>query len=173
LSILVDLTAKYGNHRLNVLHVNLDDLLEFSPFQCMGLNRRPAFAKFAVQLVLLWQFGGTVLDADVVAIRGVVYRATDTAVEYDAWTVSSPATCHPFVYDAMVCAKSYALLYRPFTPDTSLKIFDKAVEWSGRGAGDVRCMDDSVVCRDGVVGGHCYYVERAAVKFVHRYCPAV
>ncbi|XP_060852264.1 uncharacterized protein LOC132930411 [Rhopalosiphum padi] len=173
LSSLVDLTAKYGNHRLNVLHVNLDDLLEFSPFQCMGLNRRPALAKFAVQLVLLWQFGGTVLDGDVVAIRGSVYRATDTAVEYGDWTVSSPYTCHPFVYDAMVCTKSYALLYRPFMADTSVKIFDKAVEWSGRGVSDVRQINENVICRDGLVGGHCYYVERADVDFIHRYCPVV
>ncbi|XP_027836698.2 uncharacterized protein LOC114119372 [Aphis gossypii] len=173
LSSLVDLTAKYGNHRLNVLHVNLDDLLEYSPFQCMGLNKRPALAKFAVQLVLLWQFGGTVLDGDMVAIRGSVYRATDTAVEYGDRTVSSPATCHPFVYDAMVCTKSYASLYRPFMADTSVKIFDKAVEWSGRGFNDVRRVNDNVLCRDGLANGQCYYIEKADVDFVHRYCPTV
>jgi len=173
LSSLVDLTAKYGNHRLNVLHVNLDDLLEYSPFQCMGLNRRPALAKFAVQLVLLWQFGGTVLDGDMVAIRGSVYRATDTAVEYGDRTVSSPATCHPFVYDAMVCTKSYALLYRPFMADTSVKIFDKAVEWSGRGVSDVRRVNDNVICRDGLANGQCYYIEKADIDFIHRYCPTV
>jgi len=155
------------------MHVNLDDMLEFSPFQSMGLNKRPALAKFTVELVLLWQFGGTVLDGDMVAIRGSVYRATDTAVEYGDLTVSSPATCHPFVYDAMVCTKSYALLYRPFMADTSLKIFDKAVEWSGRGFSDVRRVGDSVVCRDGVVGGRCHYVQRADVDFIHRYCPTV
>lgn len=60
LASLVDLTAKYGNQRLNVMYVNLDDVLEFSPFQNMGLNKRPAVAKLAVELVLLWQFGGTV-----------------------------------------------------------------------------------------------------------------
>jgi len=173
LSSLVDLTAKYGIHRLNVMHVNLEDMLEFSPFQCMGLNKRPALAKFAVELVLLWQFGGTVLEGNMVAIRGSVYRANDTAVEYNDLTVSSPATCHPFVYDAMVCTKSYALLYRPFMADTSLKIFDKAVEWSGRGNGDVRRVGASVVCRDGAVGGHCYYVQRADVDLIHRYCPTV
>ncbi|XP_022179327.1 uncharacterized protein LOC111039959 [Myzus persicae] len=173
LASLVDLTAKYGNHRLNVMHVNLDDVLEFSPFQGMGLNKRPAVAKFSVELVLLWQFGGTVLDGDIVAIRGSVYRATDTAVEYGDLTVSSPVTCHPFVYDAMLCTKSYALLFRPFMMDTSLKIFDKAVEWSGRGVGDVRRVGDSIVCRDGAVSGNCYYLQRAEIEFIHRYCPAV
>jgi len=173
LASLVDLTAKYGNQRLNVMHVNLDDVLEFSPFQNMGLNKRPAFAQLAVELVLLWQFGGTVLDGDMVVIQGSVYRATDTAVEYGNLTVSSPVTCHPFVYDAMLCTKSYALLYRPFVADTKLKIFDKAVEWSGRGVGDVRRVDDSVVCRDGVISDHCYYVQRADVDFIHRYCTAV
>ncbi|KAL4083976.1 hypothetical protein QTP88_029292 [Uroleucon formosanum] len=57
LSSLVDLTAKYGIHygihRLNVLHINLEDMLEFSPFQCMGLDKHPALAKFVVELVLL------------------------------------------------------------------------------------------------------------------------
>ncbi|KAL4083975.1 hypothetical protein QTP88_029291 [Uroleucon formosanum] len=82
-----------------------------------------------------------------VAIRVSVYRANDTAIEYNDLTVSSPATCHPIVYEAMVCTKSYVLLYRPFMADTSLKIFDKAVDWSGRGNGDVRRVGDGVVCR--------------------------
>lgn len=67
-STLTHLKSKYGDGRLNVSHVSLEECLECSPFQGMDLSGRPALAKFVVQLVALWQFGGTVLDDGVMVI---------------------------------------------------------------------------------------------------------
>lgn len=177
-SSLATLDAIHGGDRLNVVHVNLDECLECSPFKDMDLSSRPLLAKFVVQLILLWQFGGTVLDADVVAVRGEVYRASDTAVLYDNRTISSPLACHAFVYETMLCAKSYATHFNVFTPETVQKILDKTVERVERPT-DARPVADGVVCRDGVIGGHCYYAEVGHVavadaKFYARgFCPAV
>lgn len=177
-SSLATLAAMHGGDRLNVVHVNLDECLECSPFKDTDLSNRPLLAKFVVQLILLWQFGGTVLNADVVAVRGEMYRASDTAVLYDNRTISSPLACHAFVYETMLCAKSYATHFNVFGPETVQKILDKTVERVGRHM-DARPLADGVVCRDGVVGGRCYYAEvghvaAADAKFYARgFCPAV
>lgn len=126
LSSLAELQkAKHVGDRLNVVHVRLEQCLECSPFRGMDLSNRSGFAVFAVQLALLWEFGGTVLDTGVVAVRGQVYRAPGPAVEYDDWTISSPVACHAFVYDAMTYARDHGLRHgESFTPDAALKIMN-------------------------------------------------
>lgn len=180
-SSLTELTIKYGSDRLNVVRVNLEECLECSPYQGMDLSKRPAMAKYIVQLVLLWQFGGTVLDPGVVAVRGDVYRATDTAVLYGDRTMSSPVACHAFVYDMMLCAKNYALDNRTFGPNSARRIVEKAVGRAERSVKEARPVADGTVCRGGggAVGGRCFYVEpeRTAAydadSFVHSFCPVV
>lgn len=138
LSSLAELQkATYGGDRLNVVHVRLAQCLECSPFRGMDLSNSPGFAMFAVQLVLLWQFGGTVLDTGVVAIRGQVYRASGSAVEYDDRTISSAVACHASVYNAMTCARDHGQRHgQSLAPDATQKIMTMAgVAWTGRACG--------------------------------------
>ncbi|XP_003247673.1 uncharacterized protein LOC100571398 [Acyrthosiphon pisum] len=132
----------------------------------MDLSGRPAVAKFVVQLVVLWQFGGTVLDDGVMVIRRDVYRATGDAVEYGDRTISSPVACHAFIYKAMLSAKRCALSGEPFTSDTGRTI----VHDSATGV-DARPVADWVMCRgDVVVDERCYYAEEIAELQDYR-CP--
>jgi len=178
--------AAYDGDRLNVVHVNLDECLECTPFQGMELTKCPGLARFVVQLVLLWQFGGTVLDAGVVAVRGDIYRADGTAVEYNDRTISSPVVCHAFVYDVLISAKSYAAYVGrrriPFSLETSRQIVKKTVERTGRENrnSEVRPITPETVCHNGVVRGRCYYVEidRGETladpnSYVRGFCPTV
>ncbi|XP_022161138.1 uncharacterized protein LOC111027193 isoform X2 [Myzus persicae] len=167
-STLADLMATYGDARLNVSHVSLEECLECSPFQGMDLSGRQTLAKFVVQLVVLWQFGGTVLDSSVVVVRGGVYRATGDAVQYGDRTISSPVACHAFVYKVMLSAKRYALSGEPFTSDIGWKILnDSATDV------DARPLADWVMCHVGVVADdRCYYAEAIAESHGYR-CPVV
>lgn len=181
---LTELALKYGSDRLNVVNIKLEECLECSPYQGMDLSKRPAMAKYVVQLVLLWQFGGTILDPSVVAVHGEIYRASDTAVVYSNYTISSPEACHAFIYDMMLCAKNYALKNWIFKPKTAQIIVKKTVEYTERIPGrhnEARPVANGVVCRDGgMIGGHCYYVEadRMAAYDVNSYvmnnfCPII
>jgi len=167
-SILANLKATYGDARLNVTHLSLGECLECSPFKGMNLSGRPTLAKFVVQLVVLWQFGGTLLDDDVVVVRENVYRATGDTVEYGDRTISSPVACHAFVYKVMLNAKRYALSGEPFTPDIGRTIVNDSVIGV-----DARPLADWVMCRSGVaaVDDRCYY-EKAIFVHGHR-CPVV
>uniref|UniRef100_A0A2S2NWP9 Uncharacterized protein n=1 Tax=Schizaphis graminum TaxID=13262 RepID=A0A2S2NWP9_SCHGA len=132
----------------------------------MDMSGRSALAKFAVQLVVLWQFGGTVLDDGVVVVRGDVYRATSSAVEYGDRTISSPIACHAFVYEAMLSVKKYALGGEPFAPDTGRTILDGTAT-----VVEALSVADWVMCRGGVaVDDHCYYEEATAESIGYR-CP--
>jgi len=134
----------------------------------MDLSGRPALAKFVVQLVVLWQFGGTVLDSGVMVIRGDVYRATGDEVEYGDRIISSPVACHAFVYKAMLSAKRCALSGEPFTPDTGRTI----VHDSATGM-DARPVADWIMCHGGVVvDERCYYAEEIA-ELQDYHCPIV
>lgn len=167
-STLTHLKSQYGDGRLNVSHVSLDECLECSPFQGMDLSGRPALAKFVVQLAVLWQFGGTMLDDGVMVIRGDVYRATGDVVEYGDRTISSPVACHAFVYKTMLNAKKYALSDELFTPDIGwTMVHDSATDV------EARPVADWVMCRGGVVDDErCYYAEEIAD--LHDYhCPVV
>ncbi|XP_060853111.1 uncharacterized protein LOC132930981 [Rhopalosiphum padi] len=165
-STVDDLKTAYGDHRLNVMHVSLEEYLECSPFRGVDMSGRSALAKFAVQLIVLWQFGGTVLDDGVVVVRGDVYRATSSAVEYGDRTISSPIACHAFVYEAMLSVKKYALGGEPFAPDTGRTILDRTAT-----VVDALSVADWVMCRGGVaVDDHCYYEEATAESLGYR-CP--
>lgn len=168
-STLSDLKATYGDARLNVTHFTLEECLECSPFKGMNLSGHPTLAKFVVQLVVLWQFGGTLLDDGVVVVRGDVYRATGDTVEYGDRAISSPVACHAFVYKVMLSVKKYALSGQPFTPDIGRTI----VNDSATGV-DARPVADWVMCRGGVaaVDDRCYYAETIAEVHGHR-CPVV
>ncbi|XP_025204548.1 uncharacterized protein LOC112601257 [Melanaphis sacchari] len=167
-STLDDLKAKHGDDLLNVTHVSLEECLDCSPFRGVDVSGRPALAKFVVQLVVLWQFGGTVLDDGVVVVRRGVYRATGAAVEYgDRTVISSPVACHAFVYKAMLSAKRYALGGEPFAPDAGRAILRNETAT----AVDAAPVADWVVCRDGAVADRrCYYAEPTAESLSDR-CP--
>jgi len=169
-STLSDLKATYGDARLNVTHVTLEECLECSPFKGTNLSGRPTLAKFVVQLVVLWQFGGTLLDDGVVVVRGDVYRATGDTVEYGDRAISSPVACHAFVYKAMLSVKKYALSGEPFTSDIGRTIVNN----SATGV-DARPVADWVMCRGAAVAAvddRCYYAEANAEVHGHR-CPVV
>lgn len=172
-STLDGLIATYGHDRLNVTHLSLEEYLGGSPFQGVDLSSRPDLAKFAVQLVVLWQFGGTVLDGGVSAARGYVYRATSKAVEYGDRIISSPVACHAFVYEAMLSAKRYALGGEPFAPDTVQTILDGTATVVRDGA---LPLPDWVMCRNYQMlmdGDPCCYVADATDEFLGDRCPVV
>lgn len=175
-SKLADLSETYGavaggheRGRLNVVHVDLDDCLEYTPLRGVwgsSTEMSPETAALAVQLAVLWQFGGTALDAGAVAVRGEVYRASGTAVAYGDRTVSSPAACHAFVYDMMSHARDLLTLApggrsgrrRPYEPMTAGTLADGTVRRTGRVAGqDARRVADGLECTSPAVGGGCYY----------------
>ncbi|XP_050424412.1 uncharacterized protein LOC126835701 [Adelges cooleyi] len=178
LASLEGLSATYGN-RLNVVNVDLEECLDCSPFRGLNLDGRTALAKFVVELVLLWQFGGTVLDAGVVAVHGHVYRASGTAVEYDHQEISSPIACHDFIYNAMLCTKDFIIdAKKPFGTKSGRWIMDKTVKVFRYATKDVRPLNERVVCKNGVVTDYCYYVEADHVEYydtsyVHSFCPVV
>lgn len=159
------LTEAFGVGRLNVVRVTLDECLEKSPFRGMDLSKRPGLARFVVQLTVLWQFGGTVLDASVTTVGDRVYRASGTAVEYGVRTFSAPAACHAFVFDAMLCAKSYAAhperQRSPFGPFTVWRVWNATVDQTRRaGRSDqARPVPRGTVCRGDPVPDGCYYME--------------
>lgn len=163
---LFELNEAYGVDRLNVVHAGLNECLDSSPLDDgVDVSHRPGLAVFAVQLAVLWQFGGTVLDAGVVTVRDRVYRAdSGAAVEYGNRTASAPAACNAFVYDAMLCARDYAKhperQSRPFGPETVENVWRATVVQTGRvGRNDqARPVPPWIVCR-GVSDGPCYYVE--------------
>ncbi|XP_050430546.1 uncharacterized protein LOC126839322 [Adelges cooleyi] len=175
---LEKLTTTYGE-RLNVLNIDLDDCLDCSPFRGMKLVNNTALAKFAVELVLLWQFGGTVLDAGLVVVRGDVYRASGTAVEYGDREISSPAACKEFIYNAMLCTINFVNHVRkPFDAHACRKIVDKTVERFRYSAKDAQPLNEQVVCKNGVVADYCYYVEADRLvhsdkSYMHGFCPVM
>lgn len=156
------LTETYS--QLNVVRVALDECLENSPFRGTDLSKRPGLARFVVQLMALWQFGGTVLDSSVTAVRDRVYRAGGTAVEYSARTFSAPVACHAFVFDAIMCAKSYAAhperQHSPFDLNTVWHVWNSTVEETGRAGrrDQVRPVPWGTVCHGNSVPDYCYYV---------------
>lgn len=177
--------------RLNVIHITLEECLKGSPFQGLDLSKHPALATFAVRLVLLWQFGGTVLDDNVVMIGGEdVYRASETAVEYGDKMMSAPFACHASVYDAMLNAKqSYSVYARRSNAIIDSRTSDQGiyrtikkntVERTRRARRDdeFRPVADGIVCRD-VINDRCHYLEVDHVTsdnsyYVHDYvCPIV
>ncbi|XP_050529896.1 uncharacterized protein LOC126899252 [Daktulosphaira vitifoliae] len=171
------LSAGYGN-RLNVHNVSLEECLECSPFREENV-RRPDMAKFMVELVLLWQFGGTILDPGVVTVQRNIRRVSRGAVEFDDHVIRSPTACHGFVYSAMLCAKSFALSAadQPFERKTRRRILDKTVEVYRYSARDARPLEEGVVCKNGVVANFCCYVEADRIadyekSYVHGFCPA-
>lgn len=180
--------STFVGDRLNVIHITLEECLKGSPFQGIDLSKHPVLAEFAVQLVLLWQFGGTVLDNNMVAIRGEVYRTSGTAVEYGDRMISSPFACHTFVYDAMLNVKNLYSMYPKkygtntgmFNQEIGRKIKSITVERTRRaGHGDeCRPVADGIVCHSAVTNNRCYYLEVDLVtsdknNFVHDLCPIV
>lgn len=171
-STLDNLVATYGHNRLNVMHLSLEEYLSGSPFQGMDLSSRPNLAKFAVKLVVLWQFGGTVLDDDIMtAARENVYRPTNNTVEYGDRIISSPVACHAFVYEAMLSARRYALGGEQFAPTTGQTILDETATVVRDGA---LPLPDWVMCSNDrkLNNGHpCCYVVGATAEFLD--CPIV
>lgn len=183
-SSLTDLTIKYGSDRLNIVDVNLEDCLECTPYQGMNLSKSPSMAIYVVQLVLLWQFGGTVLDPSVVAVHEV-YGMSDTAVVYSERTVSSPVACHAFIYDMILCARKYALTQslsrnHTFGLITARKMVENTVECISERIADhhgkeVRTVANEIVYHDSVIGLKINLVQdtRNANSYVHSFCPVV
>jgi len=172
-STLDDLVATYGHNRLNVTHLSLEESLSGSPFQGVDLSSYPNLAKFAVKLVVLWQFGGTVLDGGMTAAREYVYRPTRKTVEYGDQIISSPVACHAFVYEAMLSAKRYALSSERFTSGTDQTILDGTATVVRDGA---LPLPDWVMCSDYrmLKNGHpCCYVVGATAEFLDDRCPIV
>lgn len=173
------LTATYGGDRLKVERIDLDECLENTPFRGMDLSGRPTFATFAVQLALLWQFGGTVLDGGLVVRGDRMYPSSRTAVEYGYGTISSPVACNAFMYDVMLYAKERAYEGGPdFDTERGRNLVQRTVESTGRAGSDteVRRLVDKVVCKGGgAVDAGCYFVKvDDAAAFGHRsYCPVV
>lgn len=97
--------------QLNVIHITLEECLQDSPFRGLDFSKYPALAKFAVQLVLLWQFGGTVLDNSMVVAHLEIYRASGAEVEYGDKMIISPFACHASVYNTMLTAKKMYSMY--------------------------------------------------------------
>jgi len=121
---------------MNVMHVNLDDVLEFYVDPEYGSRGRQVGCETSAARAV-WRHSSGQGDDSRVRVpcdrHGCRVRQLDRQL-------TGHQSCHLFVYDAMLCTKScYALLYRPFVADTKLKIFDKAVEWSGVRA-TVRCV---------------------------------
>lgn len=135
-SKLADLMKAYGaatdgdvRGRLNVVQVDLDECLEYTPLRGTGHSGEmsPELAALAVQLAVLWQFGGTALDAGAVVVRGEVRRASGAAVAYGDRTVSSPAACHAFVYDMMSRLRDLVQAHgrrQPYEPMTAGALAD-------------------------------------------------
>lgn len=170
---LDDLVAIYGHDRLNVTHLSLEEYLSGSPFQGVDLSSRPGLAEFAVKLVVLWQFGGTVLDGGMTAAREYVYRATSKAVEYGDQIISSPVACHAFVYEAMLSAKRYALSGEQFEPGTVQTILDGTATVVRDGA---LPLPNWVMCNNyqTLKNGHpCCYVVDETAEFLGDRCPIV
>lgn len=151
------------------------------------MSKHPVLAEFAVQLVLLWQFGGTVLDNNMVAIRGEVYRTPGTAVEYGDRMMSSPFACHTFIYDAMLNAKNlyatypkkYGMSTGTFNQEIGRKIKSITVERTRRASRDNECrpVADGIVCHS-VTNNGCYYLDVDLVtseknNYVHDLCPII
>ncbi|VVC28657.1 Hypothetical protein CINCED_3A001813 [Cinara cedri] len=184
-SSLAELTIKYGSDRLNVVDINLEECLECTPYQGMDLSKRPSMAIYVVQLVLLWQFGGTVLNPSVMAVHGEVYRMSDTAVTYSERTVSSPVACHAFIYDMILCARKYALYNDTYGLITARKMVESTVECISERIVDhhdkeVRTVANEVVYNNSVIGSHCYYLDVDLVRatynansYVYSFCPVV
>lgn len=175
--------SKFVSDRLNVIYITLEECLKGSPFQGVDLRKHPLLAEFAVQLVLLWQFGGTVLDNNMIAIREKAYRTSGTAVEYGDRMISSPFACHAFIYDAMLNAKNLYSMYLKkhgmFNQEIGRKIKANTVERTrrvGRG-NECRPVADGIVCRS-VTNDRCYYLEVDLVtpdssNYVQNLCPIV
>lgn len=172
-STLDNLVATYGHGRLNVTYLSLEEYLSGSPFKGVDLSSRPGLAEFAVQLVILWQFGGTVLDGGMTAAREYVYRATTKAVEYGDRIISSPVACHVFVYEAMLSAKRFALGGERFMAGTVQTILDGTATVVRDGA---LPLPDWVVCPNYriMMNGHlCCYVAGVTPDFLGDRCPIV
>lgn len=171
---LSKLMAKYGADRLKVVQIELEACLACSPFrdELQNLKRQFEMAKFAVQLTVLWQFGGTVLDSSVVVVRNHVYRANGTAVEYGNRTVSVPAACHTFVFDVMMYAMSSKWQQlRPFGPEIMWNLMEQT-EHMGHN-NKAQPMPHWVVSR-GTVDDSCYYIEMGndgGTDLYHNFCP--
>lgn len=163
-----ELIESYGAERLRVVHVTLEECLEYSPFRGMDLSGQPTMAVYAVQQVVLWQFGGTAINADALAVRGEVYRARGPVTEYGDKTISAPNACHAYVYDLMVNTRDYfrsklpldAAARRMIASKTSWRHIKRADRDNGRP------VSDAVTCRgdDSVVDGdRCYYADASSL----------
>lgn len=169
---------------MNVVYITLEECLKGSPFHGINLSNRPTLAKFAVQLVLLWQFGGTVLENNMVVARKKVYRASGSAVEYSDSMMSSPYACHEFVYSAMLNAKNFAM--NVFTKEYALNFgmfiretVVNTVKRDGRSGREnkYRPVADGIVCRTDVTNNGCYYLEVDLVTSTNNFgqdqCPII
>ncbi|XP_050524274.1 uncharacterized protein LOC126895957 isoform X2 [Daktulosphaira vitifoliae] len=169
---LEKLATAYGE-KLNIFNIDLDECLEYSPLTGLNLSKQPKLAKFAVELMLLWHYGGTVLDDGMVAVRGEIYRASGTAVEYGNREISSPVACHAFIFNVMLCIKDFILHDKiPFNLGMGKRVIEKTIQVFQHTNKDALSLNEQIVCKNGLVNNNCYYMETLGDRlYAHEFCP--
>ncbi|XP_054264563.1 uncharacterized protein LOC128987636 [Macrosteles quadrilineatus] len=175
---------------LNQIKSTADRFFSGSPFQNYFKNI-DEFAVFCAKVLLVWQFGGTVIDPNFLVLSRRIYDQNEGFCEVDRDLLFCPNQCSAFVYQVvktildMMSDENYNQTQGPIK-DTVQKIVDRSVaDYCGdEGAVNVGCigvnrLKEEQICVD--LYQECQYLRVQEWKsrnsnwklIVQKFCPKI